>query len=296
MLQNELIQLIQYSPSTEEVYEGRSSSTADGLNKQNRLRQMVVEQGFTVFLVLWSLCTRASRRRPLRTICARASSQGSRPAARSGRANQCAWLLRRRTLLASTLAYTAAEGDDRIASASFLAAQVDFSEACYLLIFISNGFSAELVEEMMAEQAIDRGRTAGPCPTHATPGAIDLALRRQQLCLATSASRLCFWNAEGTRLPAANHAFTPRGSIICNWLSRPTTRAGELHLGRVTFLIYDELATKESHIAPPAPHRLQAVRWTGAVRTVGSGHIVVPNAAAGEEISILVGRQLRLPY
>ena len=64
------------------------------------------------------------------------------------------------TLLASTLAYMAAKGDNRIASASFLAAQVDFSEAGDLLVFIDDA-QLNSLEEMMAEQGyLDGSRMA----------------------------------------------------------------------------------------------------------------------------------------
>ena len=64
------------------------------------------------------------------------------------------------TLLASTLAYMAAKKDDRIASTTFLAAQVDFSEAGDLLVFIDDA-QLNSLEEMMAEQGyLDGSRMA----------------------------------------------------------------------------------------------------------------------------------------
>ena len=72
----------------------------------------------------------------------------------------------------------------------------------------------------------------------------------------------------------------------------------QLDLGRVNIPIY-ELATKEDHIAPARSVFIGSKLFGGPVRFVmaGSGHIAgVINPPGQEEISILVGRQLRLPH
>ena len=84
------------------------------------------------------------------------------------------------TLLASTLAYMAAKGDDRIASASFLAAQVDFSEAGDLLVFIDDD-AAEGARRDDGRARLSRRLAHGGGVQHASPARSDLALCRQQL-------------------------------------------------------------------------------------------------------------------
>src|SRR4029077_5561976 len=140
------------------------------------------------------------------------------------------------TLLASTLAYMAAKNDNRIASASLLAAQVDFSEAGDLLVFIDDA-QLNSLEEMMAEQGyLDGSRMA----------AVFNILRPRDLIWPYVVNNyllgkkpfpfdLLYWNADSTRLPAANHAFYLREFYHLNRLSKGEMTLGgiKLDLGKV---------------------------------------------------------------
>ena len=181
------------------------------------------------------------------------------------------------TLLASTLAYMAAKKDNRIASATFLAAQVDFSEAGDLLVFIDDA-QLNSLEEMMAEQGyLDGSRMA----------AVFNMLRPRDLIWPYVVNNyllgkkpfpfdLLYWNADSTRLPAANHAFYLREFYHLNRLSKGELKLGgvKLDLKRVKIPIY-ELATKEDHIAPASSVFIGSKLFGGPVRFVmsGSGHI-----------------------
>ena len=91
---------------------------------------------------------------------------------------------------------------------------------------------------------------------------------------------LLFWNADSTRLPAANHAFYLREFYHLNRLSKGEMQLGgvQLDLGRVNIPIY-ELATKEDHIAPARSVFIGSKLFGGPVRFVmaGSGHIAAIN-------------------
>jgi polyhydroxyalkanoate synthase len=181
------------------------------------------------------------------------------------------------TLLASTLAYMAATNDHRIASASFLAAQVDFSKAGDLLVFIDDA-QLKSLEEMMAEQGyLDGSRMA----------AVFNMLRPRDLIWPYVVNNyllgkkpfpfdLLFWNSDSTRLPAANHAFYLREFYHLNRLAKGEMTLGgiKLDLSKITIPIY-ELATKEDHIAPADSVFLGSKTFGGPVRFVmaGSGHI-----------------------
>ena len=287
VFQNDLIQLIQYSPSTEEVYERPLLVVPPWINKyyildlvpEKSFVKWAVEQGFTVFLVSWvnpdaRLAQKTFEDYMREGILAAVEAVSRQTASRQINAlGYCVG----GTLLASTLAYMAAKGDDRIASASFLAAQVDFSEAGDLLIFIDDS-QLNSLEEMMAEQGyLDGGRMA----------AVFNMLRPRDLIWPYVVNNyllgkkpfpfdLLFWNANSTRLPAANHAFYLREFYHLNRLSKGEMQLGgvQLDLGRVNIPIY-ELATKEDHIAPARSVFIGSKLFGGPVRFVmaGSGHI-----------------------
>ena len=189
----------------------------------------------------------------------------------------------------------AAKGDDRVASASFLAAQVDFSEAGDLLVFIDDT-QLKALEEMMAEQGyLDGSRMA----------AVFNMLRPRDLIWPYVVNNyllgkkpfpfdLLYWNADSTRLPAANHAFYLREFYHLNRLAKGEMELGgvKLDLSRVKIPIY-ELFTKEDHIAPAASVFRGSKLFGGQVRhaMAGSGHIAgVVNPPAKTKYQYLVGR------
>jgi poly[(R)-3-hydroxyalkanoate] polymerase subunit PhaC len=287
IFQNDLIQLIQYAPMTEEVYERPLLIVPPWINKfyildlvpEKSFVKWAVEQGFTVFLVSWvnpdaRLAQRSfedyMRDGILAAIDAVIRQTGS---AKINALGYCVG----GTLLATALAYMAAKGDDRVASASFLAAQVDFSEAGDLLVFIDDT-QLKALEEMMAEQGyLDGSRMA----------AVFNMLRPRDLIWPYVVNNyllgkkpfpfdLLYWNADSTRLPAANHAFYLREFYHLNRLAKGEMQLGgiKLDLSRVKIPIY-ELFTREDHIAPAASVYRGSKLFGGPVRhaMAGSGHI-----------------------
>ena len=287
VFQNDLIQLIQYAPATEEVYERPLLIVPPWINKyyildlvpQKSFVKWAVEQGFTVFLVSWvNPDARQSQKTfedymhegILAAIDAVVRQTGS------PKINALGYCVGG-TLLAATLAYMAAKKDNRVVSASFLAAQVDFSEAGDLLVFIDDT-QLKALEEMMAEQGyLDGSRMA----------AVFNMLRPRDLIWPYVVNNyllgkkpfpfdLLYWNADSTRLPAANHAFYLREFYHLNRLAKGEMQLGgvKLDLSRVKIPIY-ELFTKEDHIAPAASVFRGSKLFGGPVRhaMAGSGHI-----------------------
>ncbi|MGE3530096.1 MAG: PHA/PHB synthase family protein [Methyloceanibacter sp.] len=287
VFQNDLIQLIQYAPATAEVYERPLLVVPPWINKyyildlvpEKSFVKWAVEQGFTVFLVSWvnpdaRLAQRTfedyMREGIIAAIDAVIRQSGS---AKINALGYCVG----GTLLATTLAYMAAKGEDRVASATFLAAQVDFSEAGDLLVFIDDT-QLKSLEEMMAEHGyLDGSRMA----------AVFNMLRPRDLIWPYVVNNyllgkkpfpfdLLYWNADSTRLPAANHAFYLREFYHLNRLAKGEMQLGgvALDLSRIKIPIY-ELFTKEDHIAPAASVYRGSKLFGGPVRHVmaGSGHI-----------------------
>ena len=157
------------------------------------------------------------------------------------------------TLLASTLAYMAAKGDDRYRVGDLPRRPGRFQRGWRPPRVHFDAQLSSLRRWFMAENGyLDGSRMAGRVQ-HAPPARPDLALRREQLSARQEALplRSPVWNANLTRLPAANHAFIGASSIIVNRLSKGEMQLGgvPLDLSRVNIPIY-ELFTKEDHIAP----------------------------------------------
>ena len=305
VFQNDLIQLIQYAPTTEEVYERPLLVVPPWINKyyildlvpEKSFVKWAVEQGFTVFLVSWvnpdiKLAQKTFEDYMREGILAAVEAVTRQTG--SPKINALGYCVGG-TLLASTLAYMAAKDDNRIASASFLAAQVDFSEAGDLLVFIDDA-QLNSLEEMMAEHGyLDGSRMAAVFNMLRPRDLIwPYVINNYLLGKKPFPFDLLFWNANSTRLPAANHAFYLREFYHLNRLSK-----GEMQLGGVRLDLVESKDPDLRALHQGRPHRAggvgvprqQAVRWSGPPCHGG----VRPYRRRGqssrqEEISILVGR------
>ena len=87
---------------------------------------------------------------------------------------------------------------------------------------------------------------------------------------------LLYWNADATRMPAANHSFYLRNCYLENNITKGKVVIGgvPIDLARIAVPIYN-LATREDHIAPAKSVYIGSSSFGGAVRFVltGSGHI-----------------------
>jgi len=181
------------------------------------------------------------------------------------------------TLLSVALAYMAAKGDERIASATLFAAQVDFRDPGDLKVFVD-----ELQLKTIAEQMAAKGYLEGAQMANAFN-----MLRPNDLIWSyyvnnylkgkePPAFDLLVWNSDSTRMPAANHMFYLRNCYLENNLTqgRMEIAGVKLDLSKVTIPVYS-LAAREDHIAPAKSVFVGAQFFGGPVRYVlaGSGHI-----------------------
>ena len=287
VFQNDLIQLIQYAPTTDEVYERPLLVVPPWINKyyildlvpEKSFVKWAVAQGFTVFLVSWVNPDIKLAQKTFEDYMCEGIFGAVEAVIRqtgSPKINALGYCVGG-TLLASALAYMAAKDDNRIASASFLAAQVDFSEAGDLLVFIDDA-QLNSLEEMMAEHGyLDGSRMAAVFNMLRPRDLIwPYVINNYLLGKKPFPFDLLFWNADSTRLPAANHAFYLREFYHLNRLAKGEMQLGgvRLDLSKVKIPIY-ELFTKEDHIAPAASVFRGSKLFGGPVRHVmaGSGHI-----------------------
>jgi polyhydroxyalkanoate synthase len=181
------------------------------------------------------------------------------------------------TLLAIALAWLAAKGEDRVASATLFAAQVDFTHAGDLKVFVDEE-QLEALEKRMAERGYLEGKKMANAFNMLRsndliwPYVVNNYLRGRT----PMAFDLLYWNADATRIPAANHSFYLRQCYLNNTLARGRMTIGnvKLDLKKVKVPLYN-LATREDHIAPAKSAFLGSKFFGGPVRFVlaGSGHI-----------------------
>jgi polyhydroxyalkanoate synthase len=302
--ENDLMQLIQYAPTTKSVLKRPVLIVPPWINKyyildltpEKSFIKWCVDQGLTVFVISWvnpdaRLALKSfedyMREGPLAALDAIKQATGEDDVHAIG---YCVG----GTLLAITLAYMAARKDERIKSATMLAAQVDFTYAGDLKVFVDESQVAAL-ERHMGEQGYLEGTNMATAfnllrsNELVWPYVISNYLKGQP----PTAFDLLYWNSDATRMPAANHSFYLRNCYLKNRLSKGEMALGgeTIDLGNVTVPIYN-FATREDHIAPAKSVFLGSKFFGGPVKFVlaGSGHIAgVINPPAQQKYQHWVG-------
>jgi len=288
VFQNELMQLIQYDPATEQVHRRPLLIVPPWINKfyildlrpQNSFVKWAVEQGHTVFVISWVNPDAEHAAKtfedylndgPLAALDAIEFATGE------SEVNVIGFCLGG-TLLAAALAHLAARGDTRVASATFFASLIDFREPGELGVFIDEQ-QVEALEKRMSERGYLEGREMAT--TFNMLRANDLiwsfVVNNYLLGREPLAFDLLHWNADSTRMPAAMHSYYLRNMYMRNLLAQPgglTLNGTPIDVGQVTTPAYF-VSTLEDHIAPWRSTYAGARLLRGPVRFVlgGSGHI-----------------------
>jgi polyhydroxyalkanoate synthase len=287
IFRNELMELIQYAPSTPEVFQRPLLIVPPWINKfyvldlnpEKSFIRWAVAQGLTVFVISWvnpdeRLADKGfeayMREGIFAALDAIEAATGERVVTAIG---YCVG----GTLLAVALAFMAEIGDIRISSATFFAAQVDFTDAGDLKVFV-DAERLKSMEQRMAEAGYLDGAEMANAFNMLRPNDLIWSYWVNNYLKGKEpmAFDLLVWNADATRMPAANHKFYLRHCYLQNDLSqgRMTIEGRTLDLKKVTAPIY-QLAAKEDHIAPAKSVFTGAQFFGGPVRYVlaGSGHI-----------------------
>ncbi|GAC1332621.1 MAG: class I poly(R)-hydroxyalkanoic acid synthase [Beijerinckiaceae bacterium] len=284
---NSLMELIQYSPATAEVYKRPLLIVPPWINKfyvldlnpDKSFIRFAVEQGLTVFVISWvnpderhadKGFEEYMREGIFEALDVIERATGERKTAAIG---YCVG----GTLLAIALAHMAATGDDRIESATFFTTQVDFTDAGDLQVFADAGM-IDSVEATMAETGYLEGAKMATAFNMLRPGDLiwSYVVNNYLKGKEPMPFDLLTWNSDSTRMPRANHAFYLRNCYLENNLTRGAMKIGgiTLDLGKVKIPVYN-LATREDHIAPARSVFTGAKFFGGEMRYVlaGSGHI-----------------------
>jgi polyhydroxyalkanoate synthase len=288
VFQNDLMQLLQYAPTTDTVKRRPLLIIPPWINKfyildlrpENSFIRWAVGQGHTVFVISWvnpdeHLAGKSfadyMQEGPLAALDAMERATGERAA------NVIGYCLGG-TLLAATLAYMTAKRDNRIKSATYLVTMVDFKEAGELSVFIDE-------EQLQAlEQRMEKKGYLEARDMHTTFNMLrandliwSFVVNNYLLGKQPLPFDLLYWNSDSTRMPAAMHSFYLRKMYQENLLARPggiTLGGVPLDLRRIktpSFL----LSTREDHIAPWRSTYAATHLYRGPVKFVlsASGHI-----------------------
>lgn len=285
--QNEMMQLIQYSPTTETVLRTPLLIVPPWINKfyildlkpEKSYIKWCVDQGITVFVISWVNPDKRLGNKSWEdymkqgVLTAMDVIEKITGEMKVHTAGYCVG----GTMLATTLAWLAEKRRQRVSSATFFAAQVDFTHAGDLLVFVDEEQIAALEQDMKAAGVLEGSKMAMAFNMLRSNDLIwsyvvSNYLKGQQ----PSAFDLLHWNSDATRMTASNHSYYLRNCYLENRLSTGTMVLDNtlLDLSKVKVPVYN-LATREDHIAPAESVLYGSQFFGGPVKYVlsGSGHI-----------------------
>jgi len=285
--QNEMMQLIQYSPTTETVLRTPLLIVPPWINKfyildlkpEKSYIKWCVDQGITVFVISWvnpdkRLGNKSwedyMKEGPLAAMDVIEKITGEMKVHTAG---YCVG----GTMLATTLAWLAEKRRQRVSSATFFAAQVDFTHAGDLLVFVDEEQISSLEQDMKAAGVLEGSKMAMAFNMLRSNDLIwSYVVSNYLKGKQPSAFDLLHWNSDATRMTASNHSYYLRNCYLENRLSTGTMVLDNtlLDLSKVKVPVYN-LATREDHIAPAESVLYGSQFFGGPVKYVlsGSGHI-----------------------
>ena len=286
--QNEVMQLVQYAPTTETVHARPLLIVPPWINKfyvldlneKKSLIRWLVGQGHTVFVISWinpgpaqgdETWASYMHKGPLTAIGKVLDETGA------DKVNLAGYCIGG-TMTGTTLAYMAAQGDDRVASATFFTTQLDFSDAGELQTFVDDQVIAGLEKTVAGKGYLAaEGMAAAFNSLRSTDLIWGFVINNYLLGKDNFPFDLLYWNSDSTNMPGRVHLY-----YLDEFYNRNTLAGGEmeidgtfLNLKAVKVPVY-HVATVEDHIAPtPSAYRAAKLLGSRSQRFVltGSGHI-----------------------
>ncbi|RWM14202.1 MAG: class I poly(R)-hydroxyalkanoic acid synthase [Mesorhizobium sp.] len=295
---SDVAEILQYDPATETVLKRPLLICPPWINKfyildlnpQKSFIRWAVEQGHTVFVISWINPDERHGTKSWEAYIREGLQYGLdtiEKATGETDVNAVGYCVGG-TLLAAALALMAQEGDHRIKSATFFTTQVDFTYAGDLKVFVDEEQVAAVEKSMNEKGYLDGTKMATAFNMLRSgdliwPYVVNNYMRGKD----PLPFDLLYWNADSTRMAAANHSFYLRNCYLENRLSQGKMElAGRVvSLKDVTIPVYN-LASKEDHIAPALSVFLGSKYFGGEVDYVlaGSGHIAgVVNPPAAQK-------------
>ncbi|MEP7183524.1 MAG: class I poly(R)-hydroxyalkanoic acid synthase [Betaproteobacteria bacterium] len=270
VFKNELIELIQYAPTTKQVFRRPLVIVPPCINKyyildlqpENSFVRAAVAQGHTVFTISWRNIPAALGHLtwddyledgPLTAI------RVAREISGSATVNALGFCVGG-TLLAAALAVLAARRQRVIESATLLTTMLDFADPGEIGVYISRDALAARKPALLDGQRVHGSELAGAFASLRANDLVWNYVVNNYLKGATPpAFDLLHWNGDSTNLAGPMYAYYVENMYLDNRLQEPgaLTMAGEkIDLGRVTVPTY-VYASRDDHIVP----------WRSAYRT-----------------------------
>ena len=301
--ENELIQLIQYAPATAEVAARPLVMIPPCINKfyildlqpSNSLVAYAVASGQTVFMVSWRNVGPELGHLTWDDYLEKGVLQALRVAkdiAKSDRVNALGFCIGG-TLLGTALAALAGQGEELVASATFLTTMLDFAEAGRLGVFIDEASVAAREAAIGSGGVLPGSELARVFSSLRSNDLVwPYVVRNYLMGERPPAFDLLYWNADGTNLPGPMFCFYLRYAYLENKLSQPgAVRACgtpvDLAKIKVPVFVY---SSRADHIVP----------WRAAYRTIGlvGGEKVFVLGASGHIAGVInpPGKKQRRSY
>jgi polyhydroxyalkanoate synthase len=285
---NELIELIQYTPSTPRVYARPLVIVPPWINKfyildlqpQNSFIKYAVDNGITTFVISWRNPQPSQANLAMADYLRLGPLTAARVANKitnSPEANLIGYCIGG-TLTSMMLAYLARTGEKLISSVTFFAALVDFAQAGDLRAFLSDEAITHIEGEMKEKGVLAGSQMAATFNLLRANDLIwNVAVNRYLLGKDAPQFDLLYWNSDATRMPQAMHSYYLRNMYRDNNLAKPDTLEVDgvpIDLGLITTDAY-AVASREDHIAPwKSVYRMtQLFGGDVAFRLANSGHI-----------------------
>jgi len=287
VFQNRMFQLIQYTPTTDQVFRRPLLVVPPWINKfyimdlqpKNSLLRWLVEQGHTVFVISWINPDESYSDIGFDTYLEEGvlvATDVVEQITGESEINSIGYCIGG-TLLSSTLAYMKAKGDARIKSATYFTTMIDFSNPGELGVFIDEEQICSLEERMNREGYLEGSSMAGAFNMMRANDLIwSFYINNYLLGNDPRPFDLLYWNSDSTRMPAKMHSWYLRNMYLNNRLCK-----GELSIAGITIDLSTVdipscfVSTIEDHIAPWKSTYSGAQLFSGPVRFIlgGSGHI-----------------------
>jgi polyhydroxyalkanoate synthase len=264
VFRNELIELIQYEPKTEQVYEVPILFIPPWINKyyildlrpQNSMVNYLLEQGFQVFMISWKnpdSSMEDTKFEDYMTDGPMAAAEVVKDITGSEKINPVGYCVGG-TLLAIMLAWLAAGGDENPFQAStFMVALQDFTDVGETAVFIDEPQVEFMEQQMMERGYLDNRKMANMFNLLRSNDLIwSNVVNNYLLGQKPPAFDLLYWNADGTRMARDAHSFYLRNTYLENNLIEPgkvEIKGRPIDLGKIDGEIY-AVGAERDHIVP----------------------------------------------